>query len=332
MPIFSWHLSHIFFLILIILGWQPEAGDPLTEPPAQRQSPLGTNLSDVTDWSSQWVFTDAFKASRSWIPQCQQGQPADQADCVNSWNTQEYDLIDVDEQGWVRSLPAPEDAPQFWFVGTLMFRSIGGRYPAGEYTVLYDGEGRLEYDFDAQKDETASIPGRDILHVTPSQKGIYLKLTQTDPYGTGNYLRNIRVIMPGFAQTYKTEIFHPEFLKTLQDYSTLRFMVRMKTNNATQQERQEWTNRPKPTDARYSTAAEQKGVPLEVMLALSTRLSANPWFTLPHQATDEYIRQFASVTLDLLDADQQVYVEYSNEVWNGSFSQGAWVEQQGQIA
>jgi hypothetical protein len=222
-----------------MLGWEPEGIAPLTEPPAYSQSPLGMNLSDVTDWSSQWVFTDAFKASRPWIPQCQQGQSAHDADCLSSWNTHESALIDVDAQGWVRSLPAPEDIPQFWFVGTLMFRGIDGRYPAGEYTVLYDGEGRLEYDFDAQKDETASIPGCDILQVAPSGKGIYLKLTQTDPYGTGNYIRNIRVIMPGFSQTYKTQIFHPDFLKTLQDYRVLRFMVWMKTNNATQQEGQD---------------------------------------------------------------------------------------------
>jgi hypothetical protein len=66
------------------------------------------------------------------------------------------------------------------------------------------------------------------------------------------------------------------------------------------------------------------------MLALSKRLSTDPWFTLPHRVTDEYIRQFALLTLETLDADQKVYVEYSNEVWNGSFSQGAWIEQQGQ--
>jgi hypothetical protein len=28
-------------------------------------SPLGTNLTAVTDWSREWTFVDAFKASRS---------------------------------------------------------------------------------------------------------------------------------------------------------------------------------------------------------------------------------------------------------------------------
>lgn len=299
--------------------WQPA-----TPPPPPPSSPfVGTNLSVLADWSSEWPFVDAFKTSREWLTQCLSFQ---QSDCVSGWDTNEAHLLDLDEHGWVRSLPAPTDSPQFWFVGTLMFRGLNGHYPAGQYLVLYDGEGTLEYGFDARKDTIASKPGRDVLTVTPGNDGIYLKITATDPHHAGNYLRNIRVLMPGQEQTYQTQPFHPQFLQKIAPYSVLRFMNWMRANDTDQQQ---WQNRSLPADARYATTA---GAPLELMLALANRTQADPWFTLPHQATDDYISQFALLTLHTLIPTRKVYVEYSNEVWNSQFSQGAWIEQQSQAA
>src|SRR5690349_17672427 len=37
------------------------------DPAANRDSPLGTNLDGVTDFSSSYNFVDVFKQSRSWI-------------------------------------------------------------------------------------------------------------------------------------------------------------------------------------------------------------------------------------------------------------------------
>jgi hypothetical protein len=302
------------------VSWQLTSPPPQL-PPSNSATKIGTNLASVADWASEWPFVDAFKASRSWIPQCNSWQ---QSDCVSGWDTQEYNLLDLDAYGWVRSLPAPQDNPQYWFVGTLMFRGLAGHYPAGQYTVLYDGAGTLEYSFDAKKDALASKPGRDVLQVTPSNDGIYLKIIATDPEHIGNYIRNILVIMPGFETSYATQVFHPQFLQRLAQYKVVRFMNWMNTNDTTQRD---WAQRPLPLDARYSTS---DGVPLETMIALANRLQADPWFTLPHHATDDYVRQFALLTLNALDRTRTVYVEYSNEVWNSIFSQSQWVEQQGQ--
>lgn len=293
---------------------------------AQAASPspfqLGANLSPVADWSSEWTFVDAFKSSRPWITQCNSWQ---QSDCTSGWDTNEANLLDVDEQGWVRSLPAPEASPRYWFVGTLMFRGLTGRYPQGRYVVLYQGEGTLEYGFDAVKDASASKPGREVINVTPSDNGIYLKILTTDPNHTGNYIRNIRVIMPGSEKNYATQIFHPTFLKKIASYKVLRFMNWMAANDTTQKH---WAERAQPEDARYSTTA---GVPLEAMINLANRTRIDPWFTLPHQATNAYIQQFAQLTLTQLNRGRKVYVEYSNEIWNAQFAQGDWVEQQGQL-
>ncbi|MCK4529046.1 hypothetical protein KAW18_16900, partial [candidate division WOR-3 bacterium] len=34
---------------------------------ADGRSALGTSLTDISDWSREWCFVDAFKASRAWI-------------------------------------------------------------------------------------------------------------------------------------------------------------------------------------------------------------------------------------------------------------------------
>lgn len=294
-------------------------------------SPLGTNLGTISDWSSEWAFVDAFKPSRPWLTQCTANQ---QPNCTfaNEWDTGEENLLDLDASGWVRSLPSPTDPPIYWYVGTLMLDSINGHYPAGQYIVLYDGAGTITYGDDAVKDTTNSSPGRDVLNVTPTNAGIYLAITATDPSHTGNYIRNIRVIMPGYESIYSTQIFHPTFLARIQQYSVLRFNDWMDTLDGSTQG--DWTKRPLPTDARWNTATGNvaKGVPVETMVALANRIGADPWFNMPHLADDNYVTQFATLVLNRLGPGRKVYVEYSNEVWNDAYPfsiQANWVEAQG---
>lgn len=287
-----------------------------TEPSAQVR--LGTNLTSVNDWSTQRPFIDGFKSARRWLTQCVASDPG----CTGSWDTPEFDRLDLDEQGWVRSLPAAADELIFTRVGTLLFREIAGDYPGGQYVVLYEGEGTIEYGFDARKDEALSKPGRDVLNVTPSNEGIHLIITATDPYKTGNYIRNIHVVPIAAEQTFAAEIFNPVFLNRIDRFQALRFMDWMATNDSTQKE---WRDRPQVEDATYAV----KGVPVEIMVALANRVHADPWFTLPVQATDEYIREFARIVKDQLDPNLRVYVELSNEVWNWQFSQAHYAMEQG---
>ncbi|MCK6546148.1 IPT/TIG domain-containing protein [Myxococcota bacterium] len=299
------------------------AGQTTARPNAT--SPMGTNLGQLRYWSSEWVFTDAFKQSSEWITGCVANA---QPDCAwqTAWDTGEEELLDLDADGWVRSLPAPGDWPTYWTVRTVMFHDIDGRYPAGQYVVLYDGEGTISYSGSATKNVAASAPGRDVIDVVPQNNGIFLELTATDPNHNGNYLRNIRVIMPGFESTYRTQQFHPTFLAKLPRYKAIRFMQWMDVQSS---EQRNWTDRPRTTNARYST---RKGVPLETMMALANEASADAWLTIPHLATDDYITQLATSARTLLAASNKLYVEYSNEVWNGSpaFGQSQWVQQQGQ--
>jgi hypothetical protein len=87
-----------------------------------------------------------------------------------------------------------------------------------------------------------------------------------------------------------------------------------------------WSERPQVSDVRYTTA---RGVPLEIMLELSNRLSADPWLTLPHLADDAYIAAYAQLLGRTLAPGRKAYVEHSNEVWNGMFTQAKYAASRG---
>jgi hypothetical protein len=208
-----------------------------------------------------------------------------------------------------------------------MFYSIGAHYPSGQYVVLYDGQGTIVYGSAAVKDNALSTPGRDVVNVTPANGFIWLRITATDPNHNGDYIRNIRVIMPGFESNYATQIFHSTFLASIQKYKTIRFKDWLETDGSTQSS---WSTRTKVSNARWNTP-HAAGVPIEILIALANRNQSDIWVNMPHMADDNYITQFATLVRDQLDPAHRVYVEYSNEVWNGApgFPQSGWVQQQG---
>jgi hypothetical protein len=284
-------------------------------------SPLGTNLSGVSPFTNDYPFIDAYKASREWT--------------AYAGST----TVELDANGWVKNVKAGQG------LFSQVFNSVNGVYPGGDYILLYDGEGDLSVGDDAVAIGTPTRTGnttRQVIRVTPRKdnpataegedKGIALGLTRVNP---ANYVRNIRLIMPGggcsnnplryaptadrctgssgtfvpFEQLYKTRTFHPSFLARLANYSTLRFMTWQETNGSNQTV---WSGRPKVTDAQWST---KKGVPLEVMIDLANILNADAWFNMPHAADNTYVTEFAKLTKAKLEPGRKVYLEYSNEVW-----------------
>ena len=259
---------------------------------------LGINLSGPADWNTELPFVDVFRFARPWISQ-RTGA---------AWGQGPKPALDA--QGWVTRLE-----PDCW-VETPLCTIPGGHYPAGNYTVLYDGEGALDF---LNAEIVSQRPGRVVMRPDPKQGGFFLRIRATKP---SDYLRNIRVIQPGFEKTHRTNPFHPTFLRRWQGVAALRFMDWMQTNNSIIAR---WAERPRPEDATYAV----KGIPLEVMLDLANRLHADPWFCIPHRADDDYVRRFARMVKQRLDPRLRAYVEYSNEVWNGMFEQSRWAGEEG---
>ena len=191
--------------------------------------------------------------------------------------------------------------------------------------VRYQGQGTITYAFDAVKVASLSTPGRDVINVaTPSQAGIYLTITSTDPNHTGNYIRNIQIVKAEQESALIAgQVFNPYFLNVMRNFRVLRFMDWFNTNGSTLSS---WSNRPLPTQATWASNA---GVPYEVAVQLANALSADPWINIPIMADDNYITQLATLVHKQLGTTQKAYVELSNEVWNSGFPQNAYANAQG---
>ena len=283
----------------------PPLSDPV--PTVTPSRSLGMNLNTLKDGSTMFTFVDVFKASRAWIPH----RPSD-----DTWDTGE--AIDVDEWGWVRSLAPDQEA------GTLMMTGVGNAYPGGRWTALYDGEGELVFDWDARIID--SEPGRLELWVTPDI-GMHVIIRETNP---ADYIRNIRVITPGFEETYEEEPFHPTYVDFLRQFSVLRFMDWADSNEPENNvpEVGEWSAR---ITTNHATQGTVRGVSFEYMIRMANDVGADPWINVPIVATDDYVDSLATLIRDSLNADRKVYVELSNEVWNPSFPQHAVAAGQGAL-
>ena len=280
------------------------------------QSPLGINLAAVSYYSSEMPFINIFVTAGQWITHSN-----------SAWDTGEEQYLNLDANGWPKSLTTVNDpsAQKFNSIGVLLNRfqaTPNGYYPGGQYVVLYDGQGTLSYGFDAQL--VSHAPGRDVISVAPSAGGIELNITATDPNHTGDYIRNIRVLQATYETAFDAgATFNPVFLNLIEKFRVLRFMDWFKTNGSTLSS---WANRSLPTNAFWGAF----GVPIEIAVQLANTIGADAWLNVPAMADDNYITQMATLVHNSLGASQKVYVEFSNEVWNGVFSQYHYAVAQGQ--
>jgi hypothetical protein len=311
--------------------------------PGNQTSPLGVNLRELRYWSTEFPTVDFFKRAGSgsnsvWLTQCQ--------GC--GWNTNEQASLDLDASGWPRSLPTSAPAT-YRYVTTILVMAVE-KFPAGRWTVFYEGEGTLSYGFDAARNAAASVPGRDIFDVAVARGGITLSILATDPNHTGNYLRNIRVIPPGgtcdgdpftyaadssacpssfeaFVDTYASRPFHPLFLSDMRPFSSFRIVH---LGAAITDQTSDWAKRTHLSDASWGYSGDL-GVPIEFMLDMANALNAAPWLNIPARADDNFVTEYARMAKARLKGSLPIYLEYYNEAWNGSFPyniNGNWIEQQ----
>jgi len=257
---------------------------------------VGTNLDGPQDWAPGTIsFVDAFVGARPWV--------SNLTDFGATWG--EGGPLDLTADGWIASLESGHRA-------TTILMDFGGGdtapYPTGLWTLLYDGVGDIV--INGGGTVVSEEPGRMVVDV-PAGQGMLIDLLATDP---SDPVRNLHFIMPGHEDTWQTQPFNPQFLAELAGYSTLRFMNWLDTNSSQQVQ---WADRPAPN----VFLQDQYGVPIEYMIELANTVRADPWFSIPHRANDAYVREFAELVRDQLDAGLTPYVEWSNETWNGIYPQ-----------
>jgi hypothetical protein len=292
------------FVTCVLSGCTPillPSGLPLPPNPV-RNGNVGTNLGFVADWSSELPFVDVIKSGRPWTSN-RAGQP---------WGG--GGPLALDANGWITHLESGQYAD-------LALLNVQGHFPKGRYTLLFDGDGTLSFPSGATVVSRAT--GRWEVDVPVSSTGVFLRESATND---ANPIRNIRLIMPGYESTYGTQPFNPVFLQRLQPYDTLRFLWWMRTASTSAPGAMvNWSERTTPTYAFQS----DHGVALEYMIQLANQLHVDPWFTLPHDASDDYVRQFATMVRNRLRTDLKAWVEYSNETWNGIYPSSTYTRQQG---
>ncbi len=238
---------------------------------------LAMNLDDLAQ-SGSVVFTDAMKQAAPWT--------SDRA-------------LSLDANGNVTQL-APGQVAQ-----TLIYPYAV--YPSGDYTLLYDGRGTI--DVDPQSGTITRVAaGRAVVHVVARLGyGIRLQLSATDP---ANYVRNVRLVVPGFESAYQNQPFAPAFLSRLSGFNVLRFVHW--SHGDTSAVPLTWPMR--PAVAAF-TQAGSAGVAWEYQIALANAVGADAWFVVPAGATNFYVTQLAALVHARLDPRLHAMFEYADGAW-----------------
>ena len=282
-----------------------------TAPQRAQADNVGINLASAVDWSTALPFLDLMKTARPWI-----GHGGDEWQVMNRDDLAAAGVLD--DHGWPTAIPAGVSS-----IGTLVLTAQPDDAPGavGRYVVRWQGTGKVEVDLGAENVthgpntiEFDYVPGTDLVH---------LEILETDPAGTGDYIRDITIVRKDRVDLFTAgELFNPDWLALIDGFDGLRFMDWMHTNDATLAH---WADRPEVGDATW----REHGVPVEIMIRLAEELGAEPWFNIPHLADDDFVRNFAELVHTELDPELRAWVEFSNEVWNWQFDQAHWADEQG---
>lgn len=278
---------------------------------APQNSPsLAMGLDGIADWSAQQPFVNVMKSAREWTGHVR-GQ-------WGGWGVDELKAGGyLDANGWITKMPAELSHIESFI---LTNQPPEATSTAGRYRLTYTGEGKINVGGLARN--VTYKTGEIWFDFIPSEDPVGISISQTDPQGTGNYIRDIAVVKESNIALFEVGVlFNPLWIRRINGLRSVRFMDWMFTNGS---KISRWDQRPKTDNYTYVGG----GAPVEVMVALANQIGADPWFNMPHLADNNYSRNFATYVRDNLDPDLITYVEYSNEVWNFTFPQTAWALQQ----
>jgi hypothetical protein len=253
---------------------------------------LGANVNTINWWDGSRPFANMIYGT-SWSMQN-----------TNPWGgAEDVPAADLDANGWVTSVPA----------GYRVMRGLSVPVNGGDFICRFQGNGTISVTGPVSNVTTgAGFTKFTIAATYPNPQSVGLTYF-VDPT---NYIRNIDCRE---ASAPTTDLLAPEFVSSMSGFKVIRFM---KWQPATEGNYPvSWATRNKPGDADYT---KSDGVPVEVMVATANQLNADPWFTIPWNADDDYITRFATYVRDNLAPGHQAYVEVSNEVWNPGYA--VWVQ------
>ncbi len=311
--VFALILTGLFFLIGILHGQTV---------PANTFS-LGTNMSGLADWGTELPFVDLMRNAREWFTK-DAGNPS------GPWNTEQIARIRLRSDGYPVEIPQRVEGARYPQIVATIWAITDG-WPAGTYTVLWEGEGELEF-WGSPSNVRRLGPNRmEFTLLRPQGGQVEMRLLRS---ARANPVRAIRVLMPGTEATHRDQPFNPRWLQLVKAFRTVRFMDWGRTNNWSQDQPWEWEGKtPVGWDRRARledyTWATPRGVPYEMMVRLMNEHDLDGWVCIPHLASAEYAEEMGRFFAKNLDPGRKLYVEYSNEIWNWMFGQTQWLNKNG---
>lgn len=307
------------FIFLMIFLWGTQGKKLLSG----QNYPIGMNLDFPASWTTQIVFVDVFKLSIPFVA----------VDVANNYQWAPGVPVPSDVNGYPLEIPFQYNGRSYQ-AATILFKDLDGNYPGGTYTISIEGQGKVTVSEDAPE-KTFTGPGLFSFTVNPGSEGIYIELIFSNPQDP---VDKIEMILPGYensAQTNPYHPFYPPFIEKLHGFKTIRVMNALQINGhlcdnpahtpGNKECSMTWAHRVTP--GFQSQVAEGRGMAWEYVVDFINMVDgADLWLNIPHAVDDDYIRQLARMMKQDLDEDRQVYIEWSNEVWNptSSFPQHNW--------
>jgi hypothetical protein len=307
------------------LDW---AAPGMAPAPIEPAAPLGVNMTSNADWDGSRLFADAMKQSRGWCTpdSCASPVPSD----AQGWPTADFLVIPV------AGPPRLNGTYALRFQGLaqvdIMFGYGGFSVGATSYgAVLPSGAG-----YDPATNTTTAT-----LTITPTEGiNVFVNFTATQraPGSATNTgvtgLQLMRPTAPGATKPYGFgQLFTGALETDVAPFTTIRYMGYLNTNGSTIAH---WADRVLPS---LPIQANFNGGALEYAVMLANETGKDLWINVPVSADDDYVQRLAQLlrygsdgvnpytslqanpVFPPIDPNLDVYVEYSNEVWNFSFSQ-----------
>ncbi|PIE14546.1 MAG: type I secretion protein [Rhodobacterales bacterium] len=267
---------------------------------------LALGLNGISDWSTQHPFVNLMKTARPWV--------GHKGAHWGAWSAEQLEKEGyLDAHGWPTRLPPGVDRLEA-FLLTDQPKEASGL--AGYYRVSWEGSGTLKIGGRARDMRYDGNSAR--FRYAPGEGLVSVIVLSTDPAGIGDNIRNITIVREGHTRLAELGVlFNPDWIAKIKDVRSVRYMDWMMTNASPVTG---WETRPVPGDYTFA----RRGVPVEWLVALANQIGADPWFNMPHMATDDYVQNFAATVEATLDPRLKAHVEYSNELWNFTFPQTRW--------
>ena len=272
----------------------PEVSDYPREP-----VDIGFNLTASSYWTSARPFIDLMKSAHG-IWRYSGGHSNDAFNQPNQF---------------IDQLPAGVRAEMYVIIHNTTW------VKPGRYICTWDGEATCSFRNFPAVNRLQTVDGTnrisievfnpDNLHsvALPQQLTIYVENFTDVPVD----VTNIQIFHEDHEDALNNgEIFNPDYDVYYKDMDLCRFMDWTRTNNSDCVNYTDYNT--------LDSLSWADGVPYSVCAKFAKKYNAKAWFCIPHQATDEYVLSMASEIYSEYPTGDFIF-EYSNEVWNSSFTQ-----------